>query len=156
MTRAIPLNKDGLVVLVDDADYRVLAELGRWRVHRSGHVLYAARSKPGGGVLLMHQALTGWERTDHINGDGLDNRRANLRPATHAENMRNRRIQRNNTSGFKGVYRTRNGRWRARITVVGQGKRDLGTHATAEAAARAYDAAAVELFGEFARPNFTH
>jgi len=100
----------------------------------------------------MHNLVTGWGYVDHINGFGLDNRRSNLRASDYATNATNQRIRKNNTSGYKGV--ARNGRgWRALIQKDGH-KTHLGTFATPELAALAYDQAAIELFGEFARPNF--
>jgi hypothetical protein len=93
---------------------------------------------------------------DHVNGDGLDNRRENLRVATHAQNASNRGVRVNNTSGFKGVHANHSGRgkqWFAYITTNYK-RQHLGMFGTAEEAARAYDAAAVRLHGEFARLNF--
>ncbi len=89
---------------------------------------------------------------DHRDGDRLDNRRANLRVCTQAENSRNTRLACNNTSGFKGVSSTAEGRWRARITVERKEVR-LGVFDTPEQAAAAYDAAAHRFHGEFASPN---
>lgn len=88
---------------------------------------------------------------DHINGDILDNRIVNLRLATRHDNARNAARPRNNTSGFKGVSRRR-GRFRAYIRADGHPEH-LGWFSSAENAARAYDAAAVRLFGNFARTN---
>lgn len=153
----IPLTQ-GLVALVDEADHEQVVAAGRWSAHRDCNTFYATRNARRGdgsyAMVALHTFLTGWPLTDHINGDGLDNRRSNLRPATHAENMRNRRIGSNNTSGFKGVsLNRRTGRWAA--CIVADGRRNwLGYHATPEAAARAYDAAARELHGEFAWLNF--
>lgn len=95
---------------------------------------------------------------DHRNGNGLDNRRCNIRTATRSNNQHNQRLGRaNNTSGYKGVTRRRGPcrrkPWRAcirheRRTVF------IGHFATPEAAAAAYDRKAAELFGEFASLNF--
>jgi hypothetical protein len=88
---------------------------------------------------------------DHRDGDGLNNRWANLRVATSAQNKRNSRRQCNNTSGFKGVSVNKCGdRFRAQIGVRGRNKH-IGYFDTAEAAHAAYVAAAEKHFGEFAR-----
>lgn len=88
---------------------------------------------------------------DHINGDGLDNTRNNLRAVTPAENLRNQRLRKDNTSGFKGVSR-HEGRWRARVRVDGK-YTHVGLFDSAEDAARAYDEAARNMHGIFARTN---
>lgn len=93
------------------------------------------------------------EQVDHVSHDGLDCRRSNLRPATRAENNRNKQRPRNNTSGFKGVGRDAGASWRARIRVDGK-LHHLGRFDTPEAAAKAYDQAAVRYFGQFASLNF--
>lgn len=90
-------------------------------------------------------------QADHIDGDTLNNTRDNLRIASVAENVRNRRRQRNNTSGFKGVsWCGESNNWRACIAVNGKNKH-LGLFLTRELAHAAYCKAAVELHGEFAR-----
>jgi hypothetical protein len=107
--------------------------------------------------VLMHRALLAVAGpVDHTNGDGLDNRRANLRAATCTENARNVRVHRDNLAGWKGVSKAPprvRARWRARIWVDGRELR-LGYFDDPEAAARAYDAAAREYFGAFAALNF--
>lgn len=91
-------------------------------------------------------------RVDHRNGDGLDNRRDNLRYATTSQNCGNQRVGRNNTSGYKGVTPRPSGKWRARIMYQRQCQH-LGEYETKEDAARAYNEAALRLFGPFARLN---
>lgn len=151
----IPLTR-GLVTLVDAEDAERVLAAGSWyaRVGEHSSTCYAERNAPTRngrrGRLMLHTFLTGFPLTDHINGNGLDNRRANLREATHTENMRNRRRPRTNTSGYKGVsYVKSNGKWGASIQ-----DRHIGYFRTPEVAALAYDLAAHELYGEFARPNF--
>jgi len=97
---------------------------------------------------------------DHVNGDKQDNRLANLRPATHQQNKQNVRRQRNNSSGFKGVYlhslsTPENPRWVARIKWDGR-QRHLGCFDTAEEAAEAYRRAAEKAHGPFANFDETN
>lgn len=153
-TKLIPLSQ-GAFALVDADDYDALVAAGPWHLKPNKYNRYARSTDRGGRKrLYMHSLLTGWRLTDHINGDGLDNRRANLRPATDSQNQANKKKPVDNTSGFKGVYfkRDANG-WIAKIVVRGKFIY-LGRFASAEDAARAYDAAALEHFGEFARINF--
>lgn len=147
----------GMVALVDEADYELVMAAGPWSYERSS-VPYARRNakrSDGSHVpLRMHGFLTGWPLTDHINGDGLDNRRANLRPATASQNHFNQRLRSNNTSGFKGVsLDKRYDKWAAHIRADGR-RRSLGLYADPADAALAYDAAAREIAGEFACVNF--
>lgn len=150
--KSISLNH-GYVTLVDDEDFE-WAKASTWFIHRGSTKVYARR-QTGRKTEMLHRLITNVEPgnyVDHINGDGLDNRRSNLRVCSTAENARNRGASKANTSGFKGVHRNRR-RWRAVITVDYNYKH-LGTFDTPEDAAKAYDAAAKELHGEFAQLNF--
>jgi len=102
----------------------------------------------------MHRLIMGNPQgmeVDHINGNGLDNRRCNLRVVTTSQNQANQHARRGRSS-FKGVFKQRS-RWRARIHVQQKGI-NLGSFLTEEEAARAYDAAALHYFGEHACLNF--
>ena len=157
--RKIPLTGKygcGRVALVDDEDYELVSRY-RWYAIISGDLIYACTSSlpstyPGRSHIRMHMLLTGWDETDHENGNGLDNQRSNLRPCTRPQNLWNKGPRSDNTTGFKGVTREAHG-WRAVIKANGV-RRHLGYFSTPELAARAYDAAAAEMHGEFARFNF--
>jgi len=154
----IPLTH-GAFAIVDAGDYAFLMEWD-WYLKRSRRgKLYAARSvnnKLRKGIITMHGVLLptpdGME-PDHINGDGLDNRRGNLRAATHQQNMWNRGSQIGSSSKYKGVslFRPR-GYYKATIMKDGL-IRHLGYFWDEEEAAITYNRAAKELFGEFARLN---
>lgn len=163
-TRAIPLNTkrgsrygDDMFAIVDEADYDHIAHI-RWSVSKEGHNFYAvhtfrADSGKHGKWKLHRLIIPDAEVIDHINGNGLDNRRVNLRACTHAENSRNRRRQHNNRSGYTGVYFHKgNNGWIAQIKVNNQ-MVYLGTFATAEEASAARDLAARRYHGRFARLN---
>lgn len=165
----IPLrSRDGSVrawAIVDreDAD---LAELV-WKLGSKGYAQRTTRgvdTPSGYGMESLHRSvlaraidrpLNRREECDHISGDRLDNRRANLRAATHGQNAVNRGSC--GESLFLGVHRDRR-RWRAQIRPLGSGeygrKLHLGIYDTEEDAARAYDRAAREHHLEFARLNF--
>lgn len=145
----IPLTQ-GKVALVDDCDAH-LAKL-RWFAVRRSKTWYAVRRGR-----YLHRVILEPPRgvdVDHVNGDGLDCRRSNMRLASRAENLRNSQRRSDNTSGFKGVVEDRRSPplrkpWKARVHVDGRTV-NLGRFATREEAASAYRAAALRLHGEFA------
>jgi hypothetical protein len=107
----------------------------------------------------MHRHILGLSQgdpeVDHVNGDRLDNRRANLRfPPTRSEAMANQaKQQRLTSSRYKGVTWSKYAkRWSAQIKI-NRKMRYLGYFDTQEEAALAYNAAAIEVWGEFAHPN---
>ena len=119
------------------------------------------------GCIMMHKFIMNAPKgmcVDHINHDGLDNRRENLRICTYSQNSQNKRRRVNSRSGYKGVYQIPEKykvrkRFQAYIgdpNTPATNKRNirLGTYLTAEEAARVYDKKAKELFGEFAELNF--
>lgn len=99
---------------------------------------------------LLHHKRWPEEMIDHVNGDRSDNRIENLRSASAHQNAANSKIYSSNTTGFKGVSERRPGEFRARIQVNGKSL-SLGTFPTPEKAHEAYEAAANQNFGEFAR-----
>jgi len=146
----------GDVTLVDAADYPLIAKYGWYLfVPRTGQHLKYARAKINGKEVYLHRFLLNPPRNldiDHKDRDELNNRRANLRLCTDSQNLGNKRIHRNNTSGYKGVY-CLYGKWRARVGDGKGGRRSLGLFTNKDDAARAYNKAALEQWGEFARVN---
>ena len=148
----------GKVALVDDKDYVSFSSF-RWRASETKSGFYAVRqiyiSKYKTKPCFLHRLILGEPEgliVDHINGDSLDNRRKNLRTCTHQQNIANRKISKNNTTGFKGVVRDRKG-FRAEIKVWGK-KIHLGSYKNPIDAAHSYDLASKKYFKNFARPNF--
>jgi len=149
--RRLPLMHTPTTV-IDIEDYDRVAAAGPWHYVLCDGKTYAQR-RVGNRTERLHTFLTGWPLVDHINGNGLDNRRVNLRPATPSQNSANTRT-RLSVSGYRGVtWFARTSRWRAHISVDGK-QRHLGYFDDAAEAARVRDTAALEAFGEFARLNF--
>lgn len=163
--RVIPLSQ-GKFAVVDAADYAGVVRYS-WYAAPSplrgtppsqgeSYIWYAVR-KEGGRTVRMHRVIMAAPRgmvVDHINHDGLDNRRSNLRVCTHRENIRNQRGQRGRSSRYKGVSRDRRlGKWRSQIWHEGR-HTYLGLFESEIEAARAYDEKARELFGAYAYLNF--
>lgn len=121
---------------------------GEYAVH-SQYMGYGKTPK----TISMHRLITKPEdgiEIDHINRDGLDNRKSNLRLVNHSQNMMNRAAFKGTKSGFRGVtYDARYDRWQARITASGT-RYTLGNFATAQEAGRAWSDAALRLHGEYA------
>lgn len=150
--RVIPLTR-GLITIIDPDDWPLSSQYV-WHAHRGRKTWYAYRQVAGGRQQGLHTLLTGQLGTDHKNGNGLDNRRLNLRVADSTQNHANTGLAVHNTSGFKGVsWHVGRGAWRAQIGLGGR-RQHLGYAATPEEAALIYDLAAREHYGEFARLNF--
>ncbi len=151
--KQIPLSK-GKFALVDDADFAWLSQW-KWHVTALGYAARNSKSIKGRKeTIRMHRLIAGTPAgmdTDHRDGDKLNNQRFNLRIATRTENGRNRKPKKG--SEFKGVYLfKKSGKWRAQIRVDRKLK-ELGLFILKEDAAKAYNAAAIEHFGGFARLN---
>lgn len=156
--RLIPLSQ-GLFAKVDDADYDAVMQF-KWYARKNGRGIYAARRivKANGktAVQYMHQFLIpGVPRVDHRDGNGLNNQRYNLRPATHQQNMQGfRQPKTGTTSKFRGVcWHKQHGKWQAQIKVDGRTK-FLGHFTIEEDAARARDKATLKYYGPDAHFNF--
>ena len=147
-TTAIELANGGKTY-VDPVDYERLKGY-TWRLSSHG---YAYRTEQGAGRVYLHREVMGYPKAhvDHVNGDRLDNRKANLRAATHRQNQHNAKKRGGTASRFKGVSFYA-GKWVARITVDRRNKY-LGCFDDENEAAHAYDVAAREQFGAYARLN---
>ena len=159
--RKIPLTQ-GKYAIVDPEDYEQLARY-KWYALRNGREYYAVRNVPAGKDrrkdLRMHQVIMGTAEgkfIDHINHNGLDNRKANLRIVTKQQNNWNRRKKRgNNSSRYKGVHWVKSEKkWRAGITCNDR-TIFIGYFDDEKAAAMAYDDKAKEVFGDYASLNLT-
>lgn len=151
--KTIPLTQ-GKVAIVDDEDYEILKQF-KWYAVKCDSTFYAqrkARSEHKRITTRMHREVINPPAgffCDHKNGDGLDNRRDNLRIVTNAQNQMNKGIYKTSTTGVKGVI-IDHGKYRASIKLNGRSKH-LGMFKTVEEASAAYQKAAKELFGEYAR-----
>ena len=150
----------GRFALVDNEDRRLVAGYS-WSIfdpelegrRQTAYARTQIRRDGRAVAIYMHQLLTGWPMTDHINHDGLDNRRSNLRPVTPAQSAANRRPQIGSSSTYKGVqWNTRGRKWSAVINVAGR-RQYLGLFVDEEEAALAYNTAALEAYGDYAWLN---
>jgi hypothetical protein len=152
-TIEIPLTR-GYVTRIDAADMAVAAG-HKWHadVQPRRRTVYAS-TWIGGKTVSLHTLIApDWEEVDHADGNGLNNCRHNLRDGAGFKNRANRVLASNNTSGYKGVdWNKQKGKWRA-IIMVNKKSIYLGGFDTPEAAADAYDQAAVRYFGEYALTN---
>lgn len=151
--KVIELTK-GFCALVDDEDFAALAQW-RWQTGTAGYAIRTTGRGKEKKTITMHRVIMGMTDpsvfADHINGDPRDNRKCNLRKATHSQNMRNSSYKRKHDLP-KGVYSRPNGKFQASLNEVGH-RQNLGTFSTIEEASAAYNAAAAKTYGEFARLN---
>jgi hypothetical protein len=162
----LELPTQGHVTDIDEFDYDRVIAAGPWCAHveiKNGTVytvyVYRHALKENGreATQKLHRFILGVTdpkiEVDHKDGNGLNNRRENLRLATHAQNMSSTGMRKGNTSGYKGVsWHKKAHKWAARIQVNSKGLH-LGLFFTIEEAALAYDAAALLYHGEFAGTN---
>ena len=149
------LTSGGDVIIIDDEDFAMLNQY-KWSMSSTGYPVRGEYSPVDQKtrMVFMHREIMGLskgdgKRVDHINENKRDNRRCNLRMATHAENMRNKGVQSNNKTGYKGVS-IHNGTGKY-IAMIGLNRKQiyLGLYETAEDAHKAYCEAARRLHGEF-------
>ena len=171
-------------VLVDDEDYEMVMEAsrsytktgklrkssGKWRLfHPTPNLKYAvAYSGPhidrsnGRSQVFVHRLIMGSPEglhIDHINGNALDNRKQNLRVCTASQNAMNKKLRSDSTTGYKGVYKVKDPRYKKKYKAMGAipgtsgKKKSIGYFTTAEKAAQAYNDYVIKEFGEFAYLN---
>lgn len=162
--KQIPLTQNKFAI-VDDEDYDFLMQW-KWRFQKNhkrdgGYAIrsvffYNEKREEDSRTVLMHRLINKTPddfHTDHINGDGLDNRRENLRTATGSQNKINTKKRPNLTSQYKGVsFVKAESMWRAGI-VANYKFHWLGQFKTEKEAALIYNAAAIKYHGEFAILN---
>lgn len=150
--KQIPLTQ-GKFALVDDEDYDFVMSYGKWGIEKRKNTIYATRKILIDGRMkrvYMHSIVmkSNGAQVDHKFGDGLDNRKENLRICTHAQNQMNRGIPSNNKSGFKGVCWHKNmKKWVAYIKVNNKNI-NIGSFNDKIEAAKAYNVAAIKYHGE--------
>ena len=157
--KRIPLTQ-GKFAIVDDVDFDWLNQY-KWYSHidRSKNIFYVNRGRRWGKrmiTILMHRLIMNPIKgmfIDHINGNGLDNRRSNLRICTRSQNGMNRKMQNNNTSGYKGVIWSKSAKkWQVQI-IFNKKRIHLGYFKIKKEGALAYNEASLKYFGKFAYIN---
>jgi hypothetical protein len=150
----IPLTNSPLVALIDEEDFSRVGGYN-WQLNHHTVVNIATSTICGKPVMMHHLILVpklGFE-IDHRDNNGLHNWRDNLRYATHAQNCASKSMMLNNTSGYRGVFwDARRGKFYSKLCIKYR-QMYLGNFRTAEAAARAYNEAALKHLGEFAKLN---
>lgn len=151
--KTIKLKSQDLVI-IDDEDYEKVSQF-KWFADKRLRTIYAKRNTPF--RIYLHRFLlnpTKTQEIDHINGNGLDNRKSNLRVSTHSQNKRNSKKYISNKAGYKGVYKPKKkNHYRAQISIDGK-TRQIGCFKTPEEAASAYNKYVLKIEPKFAKINF--
>ena len=158
MSIQIPL-KQGQFAIIDNEDFNLVKDY-KWHLKKERYTYYVrANIRLSSGkykMIRLHRLilnLSNSEICDHINGNGLDNRKINIRIATHAQNNANRKKAQKKSSKYKGVcWNKERNLWQANI-YLDQKTINLGCFANEEEAAKVYNSSAVKLFGAFAKLN---
>jgi hypothetical protein len=148
---------NGADCLIDDEDFERVSAWG-WMAHEVSPGRFYVRRTTYRDRVYLHRFILGLTKADgeidHRNGNTLDNTRENLRPCTSTQNKANMRLRCDNRTGYKGVFwRADRGKYIAYIRGGGRGRKYLGHFLTAKDAALAYNEAARQEYGEFARLN---
>lgn len=145
----------GKISIIDSVDFDRVSKY-KWSFCSLGYAERRESVNMGGKIVRLHRFIMNAPKdklVDHINGDGLDNRRVNLRLCTKSENMRNRNKTKINKSGYKGVYfETQTNKWKAQINIDGKNV-NLGRYPSPILAAKAYDKACKKFHGNFGKTN---
>lgn len=157
----IPLTQNKFTI-IDDEDFPVVMNYkwyakkvnkkNKYYVYTNGYNQLGNKKK-----LMIHRIIMNIQdpniKIDHINSNSLDNRQCNLRICGHSQNSRNRILNKNNTTGYKGIFYRKSKNWWESHIKYNTKKIHLGVFKTKEEAAEAYNQAAVKYFGEFANLN---
>jgi hypothetical protein len=156
--KKIPLSQ-GLFAIVDDEDYERVSKY-KWFALKDKHTFYAIRSIRKNGrqsKQKMHRLILKMRNSkiliDHINKNGIDNRKKNLRKASSLQNSHNRKIPITNTTGFRGVHWRKDIKKFASYININRKKTHLGIFPTAKLASITYECAAKKHFGKFYSPS---
>ncbi len=147
----------GKTAVIDAEDWPLIKQYKWYALCTGRHrkIWYFSTNSTEGRTIYLHRLIMNaapGEEVDHIDGNGLNNQRSNLRKCSHAQNLRKAHVSRPAASGYRGVY-LHGPSWRVRVNIGGK-QRSFGIFKSKEDAARVYDNEMRKLFGEFAVLNF--
>lgn len=143
-------------LICDDSDYELILSTNPFPYKRPDNKTLYAHGRLNGKTVAIHRLIMGvtdrQKHVDHIDGNGLNNKKSNLRQCTPAQNIMNSQVSKNNKLGIKGVIKMPYGKRPYRATICHHRiKYHIGCFATLEEAKKAYDSEALRRFGDFAR-----